>query len=131
MFPNLKPTQMKRLYSLVAILAIIFVSNCTRIPENDDPIIGIWNDTSLSLTAKTGEPAHHEWTFNDAYLGRYQSYKNNKMDFKTDFKWSEEDGVYTISYPGTDLPLDMVSMKGSLDGDMLEYQNGSLLAIRE
>jgi len=122
---------MKRLYSLLAILAIIFVSNCTRIPENDDPIIGIWNDKDVDAAAKSSETTHHEWIFNDAYLGRYQSYENNKMDFKTDFKWSEEDGVYTISYPGTDLPIDKVSMKGSLEGDMLEFTNGSLLAIRE
>jgi len=122
---------MKRLYSLAAILAIIFVSNCTRIPENDDPIIGIWNDKTLSVASKDGENLHREWTFNDAYLGRYQSYRNSKIDYKTDFKWSEEDGVYTITYLGTDLPVDKVSMKGSLDGDMLEYQNGSLLAIRE
>lgn len=116
---------------MLAILAIIFVSNCTRIPENNDPIIGIWNDKNLSSAAKSSETVHHEWTFNDAYLGRYQSYENNKLAFKTDFRWSEEDGVYTISYPGTDLAVDMVSMKGSLEGDMLEYQNGSLLAIRE
>lgn len=122
---------MKRFYSLLAILAIIFVSNCTRIPENDDPIIGIWNDKDVPEAAKSSETTHHEWTFNDAYLGRYQSYENNKLDFKTDFKWSEEDGVYTISYPGTDLPIDKVSMKGSLEGDMLEFTNGSLLALRE
>lgn len=122
---------MKRLYSLLAILAIIFAANCSRIPENDNPIIGIWNDKDVSTAAKSSENVHHEWTFNDAYLGRYQSYENNKIDFKTDFKWSEDDGVYTISYPGTDLPIDKVSMKGSLDGDMLEYQNGSLLAVRE
>lgn len=123
---------MKRIYSLAAILAIVFAANCTRVPENDDPIIGIWNDRSVSLTSsKSNETAHHEWIFNDAYLGRYQSYANNKLNFKTDFKWSEEDGVYTISYPGTDLPMDKVSMKGSLEGDMLEYTNGSVLALRE
>ncbi len=123
---------MKRLYSLMAILAIIFAANCSRVPENDDPIIGIWNDKALEAkSAKTNETTHQEWIFNDAYLGRYQSYRNNELNFKTDFKWSEEDGIYTISYPGTDFTVDKVSMKGSLDGDMLEYQNGSLLAIRE
>ena len=123
---------MKRFYALMAILAIVFVSNCTRIPENDDPIIGIWTDREISSpSAKSNETTHQEWTFNDAYLGRYHSYQNNKLNFKTDFKWSEEDGVYTISYPGTDFPIDKVSMKGSLEGDMLEYENGSLLAIRE
>ncbi|MGI9550880.1 MAG: hypothetical protein ACR2MT_06765 [Aurantibacter sp.] len=123
---------MKRLYSLVAILAIIFVSNCTRIPENDDPIIGIWNDKSISSPSSKSEVStHQEWIFNAAYLGRFQSYQNNRLNFKTDFKWSEEDGVYIISYPGTDFTIDKVSMKGSLEGDMLEYENGSLLAIRE
>jgi len=122
---------MKRLYSLLAILVIIFAANCSRIPENDNAIIGIWNDIDLSKAAKSSETINNEWTFNDAYLGRYQRYNNNQIDYKTDFKWSEEDGVYTISYPGTDLPIDIVSMKGSVNGDMLEYKNGSLLAIRE
>jgi len=122
---------MKRLYSLLAILVIIFAANCSRIPENDNAIIGIWNDIDLSKAAKSSETINNEWTFNDAYLGRYQRYNNNQIDYKTDFKWSEEDGVYTISYPGSDLPIDIVSMKGSVNGDMLEYKNGSLLAIRE
>ncbi|MRI02166.1 hypothetical protein GH721_16600 [Kriegella sp. EG-1] len=122
---------MKRLYSLLAILAIIFAANCTRIEDNNDPIIGIWNDKSFSESEKSSINKSHEWIFNDAYLGRYQSYNNNKLDFKTDFKWSEEDGVYTITYPGTDMPSNKVSMKGSLEGDMLEFTNGSLLAIRE
>ncbi|MBM1106233.1 hypothetical protein JQC67_08805 [Aurantibacter crassamenti] len=122
---------MKRLYSLLAILAIIFVANCTRIPENNNPIIGVWNDNSISLADKSSETTHHEWIFNDAYLGRFQSYNENKISFKTDFKWSVKDDVYTISYPGTDLPSHTVSMKGSTEGDMLALQDGIPLAIRE
>ncbi|MBM1106232.1 hypothetical protein JQC67_08800 [Aurantibacter crassamenti] len=122
---------MKRLNSLLALLVVVLTMSCSDIPENDNPIIGIWNDKSVASAAKSDDSTHHEWVFNDAYLGRYQSYTNNVLSFKTDFRWSVEDDVYTITYPGTDMPTTTVSMKGSLQGDMLEFQNGSLLAIRE
>jgi len=122
---------MKRFFILTILFTAVLVTSCSKIEENDNPIIGIWNDMSLSQAAKSSENINNEWTFNDAYLGRYHRYENDTIVFKTDFRWSEENGVYTISYPGTDLPVDIVSMMGSLDGDMLEYKNGSLLAKRE
>jgi hypothetical protein len=123
---------MKRLFSLLAILAIIFVSNCSRIPENNDPVIGIWYKTELfnnGLTTK--QSLRKEWIFNDAYLGRYEEYAGSNLQMKTDFKWEEADEVYTISYPGTDkLPV-RVQMKEGPDGISLEDDNGNILAIRE
>ena len=122
---------MKNAFYLITVVWLAFLSSCSQIEENDDPIIGIWNDKTISSANKSNENISHEWTFNDAYLGRYHQYNYNIVNYKTDFKWSEEDGVYTITYPGTDLPANKVSMKGSLNGDMLEFINGSLLAIRE
>jgi len=88
----------------MAIVAIVLASNCSRIPENNDPVI---------------------------YLGRYQKYNGSQLDFKTDFSWVTDKGVYTISYPGTDMINDVVSMKESPEGMLLEYIKGETLAKRE
>lgn len=123
---------MKRLIAFMAILAIIFASNCTRIPENNDPVIGIWTNTGLSNDETAGKQTlRKEWIFNDAYLGRYEEFAGSNLLLKTDFKWSEADEVYTISYPGTDLNPVKVQMKEGPDGISLEDENGNILAIRE
>jgi len=123
---------MKRLFSFMAIVAIVFASNCSRIPENNDPVIGIWSKIDVkSLSETNKQTVRQEWIFNDAYLGRYHRYHSTKLEFKTDFSWEREDGVYTISYPGTDMPEEMVSMKESPDGIMLEDTQGNILAQRE
>ncbi len=123
----------KALLSIVAIFAVAIFYNCSPIEENNDPIIGIWsNENNISTTNKTIEnPSRQEWIFNDAYLGRYHSYNNNVVSFKTDYRWSQKDGVYTISYPGTDFPEDIVSMITDDNTIILKDQNGNILAIRE
>lgn len=123
---------MKRLFSLTAILAIIIASNCSRIPENNDPVIGIWTKTELFNNGTSGKQSlHKEWIFNDAYLGRYEEYAGSNLVLKTDFKWKEAAEVYTISYPGTNLIPVKVQMKESPDGIALEDTNGNILAVRE
>jgi hypothetical protein len=122
---------MKRFFSLVAILAIVIASNCSRIPENNDPVIGVWSRTEVrqSTTGKLSE--RQEWIFNDAYLGRYHSYEGNTVVFKTDFKWEQEDGLYTISYPGTDMVTAEVRMKEELEEVILQDEKGNILAKKE
>ncbi|MRI02167.1 hypothetical protein GH721_16605 [Kriegella sp. EG-1] len=122
---------MKNTISTFSLVIILIYTSCSQIEENNDPIIGIWNDKTISEANKSDENLTHEWTFNDAYLGRYHQYKNNVLDYKTDFRWTEDNGVYTITYPGTNLPDNIVSMVGTLSGDMLEFTDGNLLAIRE
>ena len=123
---------MKKLFSLLAIVTIISVSNCTQIPENNDPIIGIWSRVDFSENGGTERMANRqEWIFNDVYLGRYHSYEGNQLEVKTDFSWTQQDGVYTISYPGTDMPDQMVSMKNSEEGTILEDVQGNILALKE
>lgn len=123
---------MKKLFSLLAIITIISVSNCTQIPENNDPIIGIWSRVDFSDNTGTERTANRqEWIFNDVYLGRYHSYEGNQLEVKTDFSWTQEGGVYTISYPGTDMPDQLVSMKNSEEGIVLEDVQGNILALRE
>lgn len=116
----------------MAIIAIIIASNCSRIPENNDPVIGIWVKLDFkTLSESNKQTLRQEWIFNDAYLGRYHKYTSSTLDFKTDFKWEQVDGVYTISYPGTDMQPVLVSMKESSEGVMLEADNGEVLATKD
>jgi len=116
----------------MAIVAIVLASNCSRIPENNDPVIGIWYRVDVINTSETNkQTVRQEWIFNDVYLGRYQKYNGSQLDFKTDFSWVADKGVYTISYPGTDMTKDVVSMKESPEGMLLEDVKGETLAKRE
>ena len=122
---------MKKILSLFAIIGIILASNCSRIPVNNDPIIGYWERVEVKATSQTGKNiVLQEWTFNDAYLGRYNQILNHEQTIKTDFGWKEEDGVYTISYPGTDLSDQQVTLLSTDVGDQLVDGQGAVVAIR-
>ena len=112
----------------MAIISIISASNCSRIPENNDPIIGIWSKVELN---SENDATRQEWIFNDVYLGRYHLYGNNGLEVKTDFSWSQDKGVYTISYPGIEMPEDVVSMKVEQSIEVLEDTQGKILAERK
>lgn len=123
---------MKKFFSFLAIVTLILFSNCSQIDENNDPIIGIWSDLSVTTTSKTEEQTiRQEWVFNDAYLGRYHTIKNGNILIKTDFKWQQENGLYTISYPGLDRSDDIVSLESTAYETMLEHKDGYTLAKRE
>jgi hypothetical protein len=123
---------MKKFFSFIAIVSIILASNCSRIPENNDPVIGIWSSLSVLTNSETGKvTTRFEWIFNDAYLGRYHIKENGNVVAKTDFRWEQTDGVYTISYPGMEKANDMVMMKDSPEHATLEDNKGNVLAIRE
>ncbi len=121
---------MKRFFSMLAIVGFIAVSNCSRIPENNDPVLGIWVKAELlneDSSKKTTTPISEEWIFNDVYLGRYHRYSNNEIVFYTDFRWDVVDGVYTISYSEEDLS----SVQVSLNNELLEFENGDVFATRK
>ena len=123
---------MKKLFSLLFIVLIIAVSNCTDIPENNDPILGIWTRTDfISEESKSSSTTKEEWIFNDVYLGRYQRYSNNTLAFYTDFKWSNDDGIYTITYSGTDIQEVNVSLEVSNNPETLALEDGAVFATRE
>lgn len=117
----------------MAIVAIVFSSNCSRIEQNNDPIIGIWveaNSNVNTMTSKSNTRA--EWIFNDVYLGRYHEMSQGKILLKTDFSWSQKDGVYTIVYNGLEnKPNDVVTIKDSSTGTLLRQTDGNMLAIKE
>lgn len=113
---------------MLAIISIVSASNCSRIPENNDPIIGIWSKVEINVDNET---IRQEWIFNDVYLGRYHLYNNNTLEVKTDFGWSAEKGLYTISYPGTNKLNDVVSMKVAQSIEVLEDNQGNVVAQRQ
>lgn len=123
---------MKKFFSFLMIVGVILLSNCSRIAENNDPVIGIWSQLSVNTVNKSeSRTVRQEWIFNDAYLGRYHTIENGSITIKSDFKWRHEDNYYFISYPGLDRADDIVSLKSVNDETKLEHQDGSTLAKRE
>jgi len=121
---------MKKLFSLLAIIVLVAVSNCTQIPENNDPILGIWLKTPTEQS-KTAETQKENWIFNDAYLGRYQRFVSGQLSFETDFRWSNDDGIYTIFYGVEGMPEIIVELNQSGSPEQLEETTGAIFAIRE
>lgn len=124
---------MKKILSLLAIIAIIFSSNCSRIEENNDPIVGIWIEATASSESETAKnTTRKEWIFNDVFLGRYHKFDQGKIIEQTDFKWSQTDGIYTVEYRGLEnKPNDIVIIKTTPTGTILQESNGNMLAVRE
>ncbi len=124
---------MKKMYSFLAIVAILLVSNCSEIPENNDPVIGIWSHEEVQYTGKSSEThVRTEWIFNDAYLGRHHRYQNDELEVITDFSWKTVNGDYIISYPGLEnKPDDIVHIAKHDKMELLEDNSGNSLAERE
>jgi len=123
---------MKKLFSLLSIVGIIAISNCTSVPENHDPILGIWAKTEFSnIEGKSSSTVREEWIFNDVYLGRYQRYSNSELIFYTDFKWSQENGTYSITYGDPQVNDITVSLEKAKKPEILTLDNGSVFATRE
>jgi len=122
---------MKKLFSLVAVLAIIAVSNCTQIPENNDPILGVWTLSTIALEATESSMQREEWIFNDAFLGRFHRYEGSRIVFSSDFGWEVNNDIYTISYRDEALGNSTVIRNASGEPEQLELQNGETFAVRE
>ncbi len=122
---------MKKFFSLLGIISLIVICNCSRIPENDDPILGIWAQTDITTTEGKQTTQREEWIFNDAYLGRYHSFNNEKLEFYTDFSWTIENDIYTIQYRGADIPEAKVKLIKVDYPEILQLENGALFATRE
>lgn len=123
---------MKRILSLIALGIFFLVNNCGAIIVNNDPILGIWSKTKQTIINKNPRITERvEWIFNDAYLGRFHKYNGNTLEIKTDFRWIREDSEYTISYPGTNMKDDVVSINENLDKIVLVENSGNVLAVKE
>uniref|UniRef100_UPI00123D9E90 hypothetical protein n=1 Tax=Arenibacter lacus TaxID=2608629 RepID=UPI00123D9E90 len=123
---------MRKVYSLLALIGMLLSANCTRIAENNDPVIGIWTYFSTASTDKSAkQTVKEEWIFNDAYLGRFHTYNNGVRTITTDFQWFHKEQAYTITYPGLDRKEDIVIMGKTDRGNVLTDHQGNILAIRE
>lgn len=124
---------MKKLVSLMAIGAIILTANCSRIEQNNDPIIGIWYQSKTATGDDTSKTTiREEWIFNDVYLGRYHEITGNEITLQTDFKWSKTDGKYIVEYRGLqDKPNNVLTIEKSSDATLLKKADGNILALRE
>ena len=117
---------------LNCIVALLLVTSCSKIEANDDPIIGIWKNTVKTATNTNRMTIdNEEWIFNDVYLGRFHGYKNDDVIFLTDFKWTVNNGIYTVSYPGTDFPDDFVELKETEEGTLLMRTVGKIFAHKQ
>ncbi|PIB28760.1 hypothetical protein BFP77_08995 [Maribacter sp. 4U21] len=113
------------------VVCILFAS-CSKIEINDDPVIGIWQHNVKTATNSNKMTVDkEEWIFNDVYLGRFHGYNGEEVTFLTDFRWTVEDDIYTISYPGTDFPDDKVKMVASENGTYLVRVTGSNFATKQ
>lgn len=120
---------MKKYSPYVVLCVLLFTASCTKAPINNDPVIGIWVKSAIEKSAENkSAKTELEWIFNDAYLGRYHHYENKKLLLQTDFSWSKENDTYTISYPGTDRPDDVVKL---ISSTTLQTNDGNILAERE
>ncbi len=121
---------MKTLITTLAITLFV-LSSCSKDEAeviNNDPIIGIWGMADKPSKTAKNIKVKNEWIFNDAYLGRYHQYHNEEIVVITDFRWTSNEDVYIITYPG----LDNRSEESVVLVDkQLVYIDGKVLAERE
>ena len=117
--------------SLILVLVVFAVSSCSDIPENNDPVIGIWAQIQAPKDIGAKHMEREEWIFNDAYLGRYTQYLGDELVMETDFQWESHGGVYTIQYPGLNKVQNVVKIKQNQEGSLLMDLQGNVLAYRE
>lgn len=122
---------MIRSFSSLILIAILLLASCSEAMENTDPVLGVWYKASTSSADSREVITKEEWIFNDVYLGRYHVYHNNDVVFLTDFQWEKNDGIYTISYPGTDMPEQIARMVMLEEQEVLQNDEGEVLAYRE
>lgn len=123
----------KKFLSLMAICAIVFLANCSRIEQNNDSIIGIWSQSKIITSENSSkQTVRKEWIFNDVYLGRYHEINGTTIVLKTDFNWSKQGDIYTIEYRGLeDKPNNYITIQNLEDNFFLKNTDGATMAIRE
>lgn len=123
----------KKFLSLMAICAIVFLANCSRIEQNNDSIIGIWSQSKIITSENSSkQTVRKEWIFNDVYLGRYHEINGTTIVLKTDFNWSKQGDIYTIEYRGLeDKPNNYITIQNLEDNFFLKNKDGATMAIRE
>lgn len=122
---------MRGIFTLFVVLILVMTSSCTEIPENDDPVIGIWAQLQSPKDQSAKYMGREEWIFNDVYLGRYHFYEGSELKLESDFQWEAHGGVYTIKYPGLNKGADVVKIKQIEEKTLLMDLKGNVIAYRE
>jgi len=119
-------------YVLSCLVLLVLVTSCSKIEENNDPIIGIWKHTVKTATNENKMVVdNEEYIFNDVYLGRFHGYKDGQVVYLTDFNWTVSGDEYIVSYPGTDFPDDFVKIQETDEGAILMRTGGRLFAEKQ
>ena len=122
---------MQRFSTLILVVILTALGSCSEVPENDDPVIGVWAQTQAPKDASAKHMEHVECIFNDVFLGRYHLYQGDELVVESDFQWEQRGGVYTIHYPGLKKVEDVVKIKETQEGTLLVDLGGNVLAYRE
>jgi outer membrane biogenesis lipoprotein LolB len=122
---------MKHIHIFSIIICTSLLIGCSEIPENNDPVIGIWAQTQAPKETTAKYMEREEWIFNDAYLGRYHLYQGSELVIQSDFQWEATGEFYTLQYPGLSKEAAVVQIKQTSGGTILAAKDGSVMATRE
>lgn len=117
---------MKPIFFVIAL--IVLSVSCSKIEIAEDPVLGIWKqELQTTITAEGVEIKAQEWIFNDLFKGRFHGYVEEEIVYEMDYHWTIENGVYTLSYNGGDLPNITFRMVGNQLIDM----QGNVIALKQ
>ena len=110
------------------VLLSLLTYNCSTIETTDDPILGIWvNELQSELIIEGEIVTEEEWIFNDIFKGRFHGYRNGEVVYEMDYRWTIENGVYTLVYNGGE--LNEITFR--MEDEVLRALKGSVIAFRE
>lgn len=111
------------------VLFAIILSSCSKIPENNDPILGTWVKVSERFNEEGDiDRVREEWIFNDVFLGRFQCYLNSELVRFSDFQWSKDKQGYTLVHGDPAMANVVVGLRQNGDdgADELVFLDGTL-----
>lgn len=121
----------KATFFIVLAMLLSIPQSCSEIPENSDPVIGVWSSTESETQTDLRGSVREEWIFNDVYLGRYHRYQGGAIIAQSDFQWKVQGKIYTIVYPNLERPADQVIIQHAESATLLLTEDGETLAHRE
>jgi hypothetical protein len=112
---------------MIVLLSFLFFS-CSEVETAEDPILGIWmNELQTELVIEGEMVTDQEWIFNDLYKGRFHGYRNGEVVYEMDYNWSNENGIYTLTYNAGELSTITFRMEDTV----LRAIEGSVVAVRD
>ncbi|GMN10130.1 hypothetical protein MTsPCn9_14550 [Croceitalea sp. MTPC9] len=110
------------------IVLSFLIFSCSEVETAEDPILGIWmNELQSELLIEGETVTEQEWIFNDLYKGRFHGYRNGEVVYEMDYNWSNDNGVYTLTYNAGE--LDAITFR--MEDTILRTVEGNVVAERE